>query len=113
MKSDGYPYTDFARLGAGVVYSAPQATQKSRDRSVSVVIPQNPSKSYIHPPMKSSRSMTFTPEVWEGVLRLLKSEVPEFAYKTWLEPVRPNPVEEAGAPASLLCPSQFHCTIMF
>ena len=53
--------------------------------------------------------MTFTPEVWEGVLRLLKSEVPEFAYKTWLEPVRPNPVEEAGAPASLLCPSQFHC----
>ena len=54
--------------------------------------------------------MTFTPEVWEGVLRQLKNEVPEFAYKTWLEPVRPNPVEgKAGEPLGLLCPSQFHC----
>jgi chromosomal replication initiator protein len=54
--------------------------------------------------------MTFTPEVWEGVLRQLKNEVPEFAYKTWLEPVRPSPAEEkAGGPLGLLCPSQFHC----
>ncbi|MEE3327474.1 MAG: DnaA/Hda family protein [Myxococcota bacterium] len=54
--------------------------------------------------------MTFTPEVWEGVLRHLKNEVPEFAYKAWLEPVRPNPVEDkTGEPLGLLCPSQFHC----
>ena len=54
--------------------------------------------------------MTFTPEVWEGVLRQLKNEVPEFAYKTWLEPVQPSPIEEkAGEPLGLLCPSRFHC----
>ena len=54
--------------------------------------------------------MTFTPEVWEGVLRHLKSEVPEFAYKTWLEPVHPESAKgEDESGLALLCPSRFHC----
>ncbi|MEE3326399.1 MAG: DnaA/Hda family protein, partial [Myxococcota bacterium] len=54
--------------------------------------------------------MTFTPEVWEGVLRHLKNEVPEFAYKAWLEPVHPKPIQGGDdGPFGLLCPSQFHC----
>ncbi|MAI79995.1 MAG: hypothetical protein CL917_13700 [Deltaproteobacteria bacterium] len=54
--------------------------------------------------------MTFTPEVWEGVLRHLRNEVPDFAYTTWLEPLRPSPqTHQNGAPVCLLSPSQFHC----
>lgn len=54
--------------------------------------------------------MTFTPEVWEGVLRHLKNEVPEFAYKTWLEPVHAKAIANAqDGRFGLLCPSQFHC----
>ena len=54
--------------------------------------------------------MTFTPEVWEGVLSHLKNEVPEFAYKTWLEPVHAKAIANAGdGRFGLLCPSQFHC----
>ncbi len=49
--------------------------------------------------------LTFAPEVWDGVLHRLQSEVPAFTYETWLEPLEPRPVDDG---LLLLCPSPFH-----
>ena len=50
--------------------------------------------------------MTFTPEVWEAVLRHIRNEVPDFAFRAWVEPLLPGGLSD-GAPR-LLCPSRFH-----
>lgn len=49
--------------------------------------------------------MTFPPEVWDGVMRRLRNEVPSFCFEAWLEPL-----EARGADRGLLlvCPSTFH-----
>jgi chromosomal replication initiator protein len=49
--------------------------------------------------------MTSPPELWDGVLRRLASEVPAFALEAWL---RPLAAEGAGAGVRLLCPTPFH-----
>ncbi|HEM47351.1 MAG TPA: hypothetical protein ENO23_09955, partial [Alphaproteobacteria bacterium] len=49
--------------------------------------------------------MTFTPKVWDGVLRRLQREVPSFAFEAWIEPLEVRPSERAVV---LLCPSTFH-----
>ena len=49
--------------------------------------------------------LTFTPEVWDGVLHRLQSEVPAFAFETWLQPLEPRRIDEG---LLLVCPSTFH-----
>jgi chromosomal replication initiator protein len=49
--------------------------------------------------------MTFTPEVWDGVLRRLRSQMPPFAYEAWLAPLG---TERSESGLALLCPSSFH-----
>jgi chromosomal replication initiator protein len=49
--------------------------------------------------------LAFTPEVWDGVLHRLQSEVPAFTYATWLQPLELRP-EDKGV--LLVCPSTFH-----
>jgi chromosomal replication initiator protein len=49
--------------------------------------------------------MTFAPEVWDGVLRRLESELPSFSYEAWLAPLTAE-VREGGL--LLVCPSTFH-----
>ena len=49
--------------------------------------------------------MTFTPEVWDGVLRRLQSEVPSFSYEAWLAPLEAH---SEGRDLVLVCPSTFH-----
>ena len=49
--------------------------------------------------------MAFTPEVWDGVLHRLQSEVPAFSYETWLQPLEPRSEDEG---LLLVCPSTFH-----
>ncbi len=49
--------------------------------------------------------MTFTPEVWNGVLRRLQSEIPSFSYEAWLAPLEAHP---NGRDLLLVCPSTFH-----
>jgi chromosomal replication initiator protein len=49
--------------------------------------------------------MTFTPEVWDGVLRRLQSEVPSFSFEAWLAPLE---ARSHGRDLVLVCPSTFH-----
>jgi chromosomal replication initiator protein len=49
--------------------------------------------------------LTFTPEVWDGVLHRLQSEVPAFTFETWLQPLQPRRLDEG---LLLVCPSTFH-----
>lgn len=49
--------------------------------------------------------MAFTPEVWDGVLHRLQSELPAFSYETWLQPLQPRQEDDGLV---LLCPSTFH-----
>lgn len=49
--------------------------------------------------------MTFTPEVWDGVLRRLQSEVPSFSFEAWLAPLEAH---STGRDLVLVCPSTFH-----
>ena len=49
--------------------------------------------------------LTFTPEVWDGVLHRLQSEVPAFSFETWLQPLEPRRIDEG---LLLICPSTFH-----
>lgn len=49
--------------------------------------------------------MTFTPEVWNGVLRRLQAEMPTFSFEAWLAPLEPQ-VDDSGL--VLMCPSSFH-----
>lgn len=49
--------------------------------------------------------MTFTPEVWDGVLRRLQSEIPSFSFEAWLAPLE---ARSEGRDLLLLCPSSFH-----
>lgn len=50
--------------------------------------------------------MTFPPEVWNGVLRRIQSELPAYSIEAWLLPLVP----EAGdkGELQLLCPTGFH-----
>jgi chromosomal replication initiator protein len=49
--------------------------------------------------------MTFPPEVWAGVLRLMKAELPDYAYEAWLVPLQPK---LDGEVLRVQCPSAFH-----
>ena len=49
--------------------------------------------------------MTFAPEVWDGVLCRLESELPDFTYEAWVAPLVAKPHERG---LLLLCPNSFH-----
>jgi len=49
--------------------------------------------------------MSCPPQLWDGVLRRLEANVPEFSLDAW---VRPLVVEPNGEGLRLLCPSPFH-----
>lgn len=49
--------------------------------------------------------MTSTPQVWDGVLRRLQSELPAFSFDAWFAPLVPK-AHDGGL--VLLCPSSFH-----
>ncbi len=49
--------------------------------------------------------MTFTPEVWSGVLRRLRLELPPFICEAWIESIQP---ESSAGRLRLLCPTSFH-----
>ena len=49
--------------------------------------------------------MTFPPEVWDGVLRLMEAEVPDYAFEAWLAPLQPK---LDGEVLRVQCPSAFH-----
>jgi chromosomal replication initiator protein len=49
--------------------------------------------------------MTNPPSVWDGVLRRLGTEMPEFALEAWIRPLR---VREEGDRLVLVAPSAFH-----
>lgn len=45
-------------------------------------------------------------KLWESVLKSLQTEVPQFAFESWLLPLR---AEESAGSLTLHCPSSFHC----
>ncbi len=49
--------------------------------------------------------MSCPPQLWDGVLRRLEANVPEFTLDAW---VRPLVAEPNGEGLRLLCPSPFH-----
>ena len=49
--------------------------------------------------------MSCPPQLWDGVLRRLEANMPEFTLDAW---VRPLVVEANGEGLRLLCPSPFH-----
>jgi chromosomal replication initiator protein len=49
--------------------------------------------------------MSFPPELWDGVVRRLGGEIPDFTLDAW---IRPLVVEENAGALRLLCPTSFH-----
>ncbi len=50
--------------------------------------------------------MTFPPEVWSGVLRRLRKELPAFSFDAWIAPLVVGEAHEERV--VLLCPTSFH-----
>ena len=84
--------------------ASPTAGPKS-NHSASANNPPNPLNSRRAAYGLVCPELTFTPEVWDGVLHRLQSEVPAFAFETWLQPLEPRRIDEG---LLLICPSTFH-----
>ncbi|HIG02384.1 MAG TPA: hypothetical protein EYQ66_13935 [Myxococcales bacterium] len=84
--------------------ACPTAGSKS-NHSASANNPPNPLNSRRTAYGLVCPELTFTPEVWDGVLHRLQSEVPAFAFETWLQPLEPRRIDEG---LLLVCPSTFH-----